>query len=243
MAAMAAREHQETHYVDQTRKMVPLVTRENLFGWHVSKFVFGVNILDLDLWFQVDSVEQPIIRNSVGSGHVSRRWTSTFDDHLDHSLSLQKCTTETRLEKNVCWWVRNPQLKIAQPLAFSFQLVLCSWVFLMEWSPVPHKSPWVGPPCLAVLFVERNTSITMPRRSRARNLSMRNPASNEMISDSVELWDTEVCFLHIQLMETNVRLTKIQKTYTEVDFECSRSPAKSEPWNKPNLQCCAVFPS
>ena len=31
---------------------------------------------------------------------------------------------------------------------------------------------------------------------------MRNPASNEMISDSVELWDTDVCFLHIQLMVT-----------------------------------------
>ena len=57
--------------------------------------------------------------------------------------------------------------------------------------------------------------------------SIRSPASNEMISDSVELWDTDVCFLHIQLMETSVRLLKIHKTPPEVDFESSRSPAKS----------------
>ena len=48
---------------------------------------------------------------------------------------------------------------------------------------------------------------------------MRSPASNEMISDSVELWDTGVCFLHIQLMGTNVRLPNISKTHPEVDFE------------------------
>ena len=31
-----------------------------------------------------------------------------------------------------------------------------------------------------------------------------NPASKEMISDSVELCETEVCFLYIQLIGTNV---------------------------------------
>ena len=31
-----------------------------------------------------------------------------------------------------------------------------------------------------------------------------NPASKEMISDSVELCETAVCFLHIQLIGTNV---------------------------------------
>ena len=73
--------------------------------------------------------------------------------------------------------------------------------------------------------------------------SMRNPASKEMISDSVELWDTDVCFLHIQLIGTNVRLPKIHKTLPEVDFESSRPPAKSESWNKPSRQCWAVLPT
>ena len=35
-----------------------------------------------------------------------------------------------------------------------------------------------------------------------------------MISDSVELWDTDICFSHIQQIGTNVRLPKIHKTLT-----------------------------
>ena len=97
----------------------------------------------------------------------------------------------------------------------------------MEWSPVPHK----------ILFVDRNTSITTSHKSRARKPSIRSPASDEMISDSVELWATDVCFLHIQQMGTSVRLPKIHKTLPEADFESSRSPAKTDSWNKPNLQC------
>ena len=57
---------------------------------------------------------------------------------------------------------------------------------------------------------------------------MRNRASREMISDSVELCEKEVCFLHFQLTGTNVLLPNIHKTPPEVDFESSRSPAKSE---------------
>ena len=33
--------------------------------------------------------------------------------------------------------------------------------------------------------------------------SILNPASEEMISDSVEVCETELCFLHIQLIGTN----------------------------------------
>ena len=38
---------------------------------------------------------------------------------------------------------------------------------------------------------------------------MREPASKEITSDSLELCETEVCFLHIQLMRTNVRIPNI----------------------------------
>ena len=51
---MAAREHQKTHDVEQTKKMVPVITRGTHFGENVSKLVFGVNIFDLDLWIQLD---------------------------------------------------------------------------------------------------------------------------------------------------------------------------------------------
>ena len=55
-----------------------------------------------------------------------------------------------------------------------------------------------------------------------------NPASKELISDSVELCETEVCFLHIQLIGTNVWLPKMHRVPQDVDFESSRSPAESE---------------
>ena len=79
--------------------------------------------------------------------------------------------------------------------------------------------------------------------SRASKPSSLNPVSKEIISDSVELWETDVCFLHIQLIGTNVSLPKTHNVPPEVDFESSRSPAKSESWNSPNLHCLAVFPT
>ena len=73
--------------------------------------------------------------------------------------------------------------------------------------------------------------------------SILEPASKEMISDSVELCETEVCFLHIQLIGTNVWLPKMHNVPPDVDFESSRSPAKLESWNCPNLHGFAVFPA
>ena len=67
-----------------------------------------------------------------------------------------------------------------------------------------------------------------PIKSRKGMPSNLNPASKEMISDSIELCETEVCFLHIQLIGTNVWLPKTHNVPPEVDFESSRSPAKSE---------------
>ena len=58
--------------------------------------------------------------------------------------------------------------------------------------------------------------------------SILTPASKEMISNSVELCETEVCYLHIQLIGTNVWLPKMHNVPPDVDFESSRSPAKSE---------------
>ena len=71
--------------------------------------------------------------------------------------------------------------------------------------------PDAGFICVLLLFVERSTSITTSHKSRGGTPSIRSPASNGMISDSPELWDTDVCFLHIQLMVTNVRLPRIPK--------------------------------
>ena len=72
---------------------------------------------------------------------------------------------------------------------------------------------------------------------------MRKPASREISSASVELWEAEMCLLHIQLIVTNVHLPNMHKIPPDVDFESSKSPAESESWNNPNLHCGAVFPT
>ena len=87
---------------------------------------------------------------------------------------------------------------------------------------------------------------TEPNRShnsRAGKPSSLNPVSREIISDSVELWETDGCFLHIQLLGTNVWLPKTHNVPPEVDFESSRSPEKSESWNSPNLHYLVLLPT
>ena len=70
--------------------------------------------------------------------------------------------------------------------------------------------------------------MTKFQRSRAGIPSIRKPASREVTTASVELCETEVCFLHIQITGTKVRLPKKNKMPPNVDFESLRSPAKSE---------------
>ena len=111
--------------------------------------------------------------------------------------------------------------------------VLSVWVLWTDWNLLWVVQFWFG--------AEWNTSRTKSQRSRAGIPPMRKPASREIISDSVEQCETDVCFLHIQLTDTNVWLPNMHNISLEVDFESSRSPPKSESWNSPNLHCCAVF--
>ena len=99
---MAARICRKAHDIEQTQKVIPLIARETSFGQNVSELVFGVNIFDLDLGFQVDSVKQPIKSNSVGSGHVSHRWTSSFDYHFGHSFTVFKNVQLRLIVRRMC---------------------------------------------------------------------------------------------------------------------------------------------
>ena len=104
-------------------------------------------------------------------------------------------------------------------------------VLLLEWFPVPHQFPGAS----LIVFSCCLLNVTLPKDREQAVHWIFKPASNEMISDSVELWDTDVCFLHIQINNgKDVRLPEIHKlSLSEVDSESSRSPAKSESWNKP----------
>ena len=76
-------------------------------------------------------------------------------------------------------------------------------------------------------LVRNDIPITKSQRSRGGIPSMRESASREMISASVEL-ETGVCFLHIHFVGTNVWPPKMHRISPDVDFESSRSLAKSE---------------
>ena len=91
----------------------------------------------------------------------------------------------------------------------------------------------------ALRFIAHSISrrLTVDLFARSISLCLGVPRRMQYFYDSVELCETAVCFLHIQLMGTNVRLPKIQNTSPEVDSESSRYPAKFASWNKPNRQC------
>ena len=156
---IGCKKHRENLDVQQSKMMVPFITCKTTFGQHV-------NIFDLDFGVQIVSVKQPIKRNSVGSWHVSHRWTSVFDDHFDHCIVLQKFPALLCIEKCafVLTWSTCDNWSTSR---FAFRLGLDLW--FRDQFPA---SPWVGD---SVLFHEPNTSITTFHKSRAGSPSIRKP--------------------------------------------------------------------
>ena len=74
------------------------------FGFNVSEFVFGVDVLELDFGVQVYSIEQPIKRNSVGSGNMSHCGAFFFNDHLDHCFFVFKHIQQSFLMRRLDVW-------------------------------------------------------------------------------------------------------------------------------------------
>ena len=54
---MDAKEKRDVHNVDQLEKTIPFDTSECPFNQDFSELAAGVNVFDLDLWVQIDSVE------------------------------------------------------------------------------------------------------------------------------------------------------------------------------------------
>ena len=96
--------------------------------------VFGVDILDLNRWVQVDSVKQPIKSNSVGSGNMSHCWTSAFDDHFSHGFVIHKNVQHRAKSEKHC--VRQDMINIAQikivVLGWNFGLVMGVFVVVLR---------------------------------------------------------------------------------------------------------------
>ena len=156
----------------------------------LGRLVFGVDILDLNFWVQINHVKQPIQRNSVGSGNVSHCRTS-----IDLQLSfwprlrcLQKCTASHQVEK-ISRSTKHDEHYSDQDCRAGLEPWFLFWVCLFD---VVLREEFLRTWSLVLLdwFGEKwNTSITKCQRSRAGMPSIREPATREIISASVELWN------------------------------------------------------
>ena len=167
--------------------------------------------------------------------------TPSFNNHLDHNFVVFKHMSQSFLMRRLDFGGNT--INMIQIIDHSLRLLsflkrevvnefhVCSLTSL----PVLYHSD--------SCFEELSDSINWSHKSSAGMPSNLNPASKEMISDSVELCKTEVCFLHIHPIGTNVWLPKTHNVLLGVDFGSSKSPAKSESWNSLNLHCFAVFPA
>ena len=224
--------------VEQTQKIMPFITCEMSMCQYVCELVLGVNVFDLEFGVQM-----------IRSNNQSRAtlWvletcfivrllpfviiliTASLSSKIFNRTSLREEFTFEGIKSTLS------KLLITPWDCFRFWMVWgverTSRLFI---NGSPRSSwPW---------FVFPRTATIRSHKSSAGIPSNLYPASKEMISDSVELCETEVCFLHIQLIDTNVWLPKVHNVPPVVDFESSWSPAKSESWNSPSLHCLAVFP-
>ena len=179
----------EVAHVKRRQKMIPFITPP----WSACLRVgFWCKMFGLDFWVQIDSIDQPIKSNSVGSGNMSHRRASSLYDHLDHCFAVFKHIQQSFLMRN--WTLEGTRSTLSKSLII-LRDCLRPWVVWRQTTGLSVLS-WFW-----VLFPETKT--IRSHKSRAGMPSHLNPASKEMISDSVELCETEVCFSHIQLVRTN----------------------------------------
>ena len=188
--------------------------------------VFGVDVFDLDLGIQINSIKQP------SSATLWVLETCLIVRLLPLMIILITASLSSNTYNKASW---REDWTFEGTASMSLITSTFLWDLFLPFRGCPVRSEiWETFP---------KTETIRSHNSRAGKPSNLNPVSKETISDSVELWETAVCFLHIQLIGTNVWLPKMHNVPPEVDFESSRSPAKSESWNSTNLHCLAVLPT
>ena len=225
--------------VEQTQKMIPFITCEISLCQCVCELVLGVNVFDLDCGVQIASIKWQT---------RATLWvleTCLIVGLLPFKIILITASLSSNTYNTASWWEDWTLEGRKSTLSNS---LITLWVCLRLWivwgGGQTSRLFFDRSPCsIWFWFVFPRTATIRSHKSRAGIPSNLNPTSNEMISDSVELCETEVCFLHIQLVGTNVWLPETHSVPPEVDFESSRSPAKSESWNRPSLHCLAVLPT
>ena len=119
----------------------------------------------------------------------------TFDSHA--LRYPQRCTASHQIEKTSRSTAQSALFRATLSCWFGTQVLF--WVCVFD-VVLRDESPRTQSLVLLRWFGEEwNTSLTKSQRSRAGIPSVRKPASRQIISVFVELCETEVCFLHIQL--------------------------------------------
>ena len=208
--------------------MISFVTCEISLGQHVCELVFGVNIFNLDF----------------GSSNQSRAtlWvleTCLIVGLLPFLIILITASLSSNTYNKASWWEDLTFEGIKSTLSKS---LITLWDCLRFWTVRGGERTsrlFINrSPCsLWLWFVFPRTATIRSHESSAGIPSNLNPASKEMISDSVELCETESLFL--------AHPTYWHERVTSQNAQCStsRSPAITESWNSPNLHCFAVFPT
>ena len=205
--------------------MIPLITCEIPFGWNVCQLVVGVYLI----WILVSRFFRS---NNQSSATLWVLETCLIVGLLPLMIILITASLSSNTYHKASWraaWT----FEGTESMSFitSISCDVCEHHYLVAPLDLKHEKTFP------------RTETIRSHNSRAGKPSHLNPVSREIISDSVELWETDVCFLHTQLIGTNVWLPKIHNVPPEVDFESSRSPVKSESWNSPSLHCSAVLPT
>ena len=161
--------------------------------------------------------KQPPKKNRL-CAFVSRAQGLGFVLYLSFG-SLPHCLRKSRVGlREGCWecWVEHGQLTQEH-----------------NWQNV-NETECLFRVCDAQGFWRLAYCIMFPRHTlKIEELVMIHPnvnLSSDIISDSAMLWETAVCFLHIQEMGTNVCDADTNNKPPGVDFESRKSPANNTPW-------------
>ena len=201
-----------------------------LFGWSVCELVSGSGVLNLDFWVQIDSIEQPIKRNSVVSGNMSHCGL------LPLMIILITASLSSKIYNKVSWcenWsfegIKSTFSKTLITAWDCFRFLNCvtcwtNFTFVLKrFSPFFTTLIRVSKNCddqdpITQVRRYHQTSILHPKK---RFLILLNCAKLKFVSYTSN-WLEHTC--------------DFQKTHNvppKVNFESSRSPAKSESWNNP----------
>ena len=219
---MTARKHRNIHNVNKKKE-----DYTNHHAWNCLQSTSQrVGFWCQHIWFGFRRSKMTLSNNQSDATLWVLDWTSSIDDHFDHSLLVFGHRHLRFTLRRTCDCANVIQI---------WQLINISVTNLV----LEFASSVLLLPGLMIFGHSRNVTLLSPHSIGqkqgflpSQTIIQRN---NVRFCGTARHWTFASC--------TNVRLPKIQKILPEFDLVSSRSPAKSQSWNKPNRQCWAVFPT